>query len=75
MEMPGCMCLHYVQMLRPGIFFCLFSESCGSVRCAVPGIASPREDDCGRAQMCLRGLAIINACVCVTSMQHVYNNL
>lgn len=21
MEMPGCMCLHYVQMLRPGIFF------------------------------------------------------
>lgn len=58
MEMPGCMCLHYVQMLRPGIFFvCSLNLAgvsavlCPALRALVKMTAGARKCVCGGSQL------------------------
>lgn len=58
MEMPGCMCLHYVQMQRPGIFFvCSLNLAgvsavvCPALRALVKMTAGARKCVCGGSQL------------------------
>lgn len=57
--MPGCMCLHYVQMLRPGIFFFVCSQNlagvsavlCPALRALVKMTAGARKCVCGGSRL------------------------
>lgn len=58
MEMPGCMCLHYVQMQRPGIFFvCSLNLAgvsavlCPALRALVKMTAGARKCVCGGSRL------------------------
>lgn len=56
--MPGCMCLHYVQMQRPGIFFVcsqnlagVSAVLCPALRALVKMTAGARKSVCAGSRL------------------------